>query len=1097
MKSFFKERLFFFNKFISSRFKSPLSKVVFITLFSSLITFLLNLFPIFEKLEMLSLDVRYKIRPDIKKSDDIVLVNFDDASLNLYGQWPWSRFYQTLLVDTLSYYKVRAIGYDVFFSEEEKAILKPTENNKSLVLRKNDEDFQRAISQSGVVYLAYSSRDPHKGLSKSEITSQVAQLKSQFSEDKKKSLALMETSLLKAPKELEPFLYKSIDIDPPIYRLLNAARGFGFAQPGYSKDAIMRNFILFRYYDGLLLNPITLVMFSDWADFHTDTAEIKAGQYVTLKGVKSRGEGSRKEVVIPVDNHLQALLNWPGTFDSAFIHISFRDIVYLYALNQSMKIISKSKTSSVMANTKTIIKELSIDFLLPLKEIEQLALKTSLIKNISESLKKGIKEEKIIYNLKNLFPINGLEDLIYETKTIMMMTSFLGKNKDGSWNEFAQFYKVPSSRQIETEKLFSEYEKTLKNYPEILINPYIITAKIPAKVNGKETSLSPFALKDKLVLVGLTGKNTIDLNPTPYEKDCPMVFYHASGLNMMLTGQFLKYPPRGFSEAMIVITTLCIAFVGVYRSVGLLTVFSLVITLIFTLVTYKMWTDRGQWIEFVPVITAMTITYITSLLVQFIRVYREKSKIRAIFASMVSPSVLTVMENNPDKFALTGERRFATTYFSKIDAIDTIASSFSAEQLPAFLSTYLTPMSDVIIEYNGYIDKYEGAVIMADFGVPLDDKDNPIKCAFASLEQRFFIESFKFAINKRYSITPSVSIGFNSGYVSAGNMGSDRKFQYTVMGDPVNMAARLMAANSIYDSTYAITSLETINLIKDYVYARPLDKILLKGKTVPTMIYDILGWRKEAYREIIKDKSLPSFIHSIWTHGQVETIFYQNEFWSRQFKRLDNKLAQDIADFFKSCEDIAKEIIALEINLEAIRIRELIEKRLDFNPLPDTIESLLNFFDELTVKQISNDEILSLKNRAKLLLSRQKNAHMIGIDTTLLAKDIKSIESLINNKYELYHSRCKNFIKTIKPQDYVALMSSVGEPEDKELITTFEEGLNAYWRRDWQEASEIFKNALSKRPDDNPLKAMVQRIEEYKTSPPDSNWQGEYIQTKK
>lgn len=1058
MKPFLKERLLFFIKSILSKkwINSTLTKVIIITFFCSLSTILINLFPLFEKLELLSLDLRYKIRDDIKKSEHIVLVNFDDASLNLYGQWPWSRFYQTLLVDTLSYYKVASIGYDVFFSEEERPILRQSEKNKSFLLRNHDDDFQRAISQSGVVYLAYSSRDPHTGLSKDEIAQQIAQLKKQFSANKIQSLAYMESSLVKASTELEPFLYKSIDIDPPIYKLLKSAKGFGFAQPGYSKDSTIRNFILFRYYDGLLLNPITLIMFSDWAGFELNSAEIKAGQNVVLKGVKQRDKSIQKDMVIPVDNNLQTLINWPGTFDSSFIHISFKDIVYLYSFNEATKIVNKTKLNSLNEYKEAIINGLSGDYLLPIKEIEQLAHRVALSKIISNMIMKGSKEEDIIKELQNFASIKDLQSLINELRAVSV------NNKYGSGDDFSQ---------------------------------NIITPKIPARINGQDVMMSPLSLKGKLVLVGLTGKNTIDLNPTPYEKDCPMVFYHASGLNMMLTGQFLHYPPKGLSEIMIVISVLSITFVGVYRSVSFLTIFSTIIAFIFTFFTYKMWVDSGQWIEYVPVISAMTFTYLIVLIMQFVKVYGEKSKIRAIFASMVSPAVLTVMENNPDKFALTGERRFATTYFSKIDAIDTIASSFSADQLPTFLSTYLTPMSDVIIEYNGYIDKYEGAVIMADFGVPLEDSENPIKCAFASLEQRFFIESFKFAINSRYNIRPTVSIGFNAGYVSAGNMGSDRKFQYTVMGDPVNMAARLMAANSIYDSTYAITSQETVNLIKDYVYARPLDKILLKGKTIPTMIYDIIGWRQESYREIMKGRVMPSYVNSFWTYAQVESIFYLHQFWSRQYERLDNSLARDISMFFKSCESIAKEVISLEVSFETIRICDEIEKRFNHKVLPDSIDSLTSFFDDFNKEQLHQDDISSLQKRVKLLSIRKNNI----LDTTLpaLDKDLKSISSLLNNKYKEYHNHCNAFIKTIKPLDYFNLMSMVGEPENKELVTIFEQGLNAYWRRDWQLSSDIFKKGLAMYKDDNPLKAMVERIDQYKTNPPGINWQGEYIQTKK
>lgn len=1079
------------------RFSSPLITVLIFSAFGASVALLLNMLAIFEKLELLSLDIRYRLRPEIKKSDQIVLVNFDDVSLSLYGHWPWSRLYQTILVDTLSYFKVSAIGYDVFFSEEEPATLKKSDKDNSFSIKNNDREFQRAISQSGVVYLAYSSRDPYKGLSKDEIMKEVSRLRGGFSDQKRQSIAYMERMLIKAPQEIEGFLYKSIDIDPPIYNLLSSSRGFGFAQPGYNKDSTVRNFILFRYYNGYILNPLTLVMFSHLADFDITKTAFNAGKEVVLRDLNLQGK--RKDLIIPVDENFQALLNWPGTFDSSFIHISYKDIVYLHAFNLARQIFRKDNT--VQRNLELITKAMSEDFLLPEKEIEGLALKISMAGVIMDYLKKGYSDERIIDSLKGFLHPDKLREIISNSRLILIMEGYFKGNKTVKFSEFVNLHNLPMTKELEN--LFDDYKS---EFEVNSIYPYILPPKIPAKINGINQSISPYMLKNKAVLVGLTGENTIDLNPTPFEKDCPMVFYHASGLNMMLTGQFLHFPPVYMKEIAVILSAFLISLIGVYRSVSALTLFSILSLFIYTFLTYRFWIDKGQWLEYVPVVTVVIITYISTLLRQFIKVYGEKTKIRSIFSNMVSPAVLTFMENNPEKFALTGERRFATTYFSKIDAIDQIAHTFSPEQLPVFLSNYLTPMSDVIIEYNGYIDKYEGAVIMADFGVPLEDSDSCIKCSFASLQQRFFIETFKYTMKSRYNILPKVSIGFNAGYVSAGNMGSDKKFQYTVMGDSVNMSARFMAANSIYESNFAITSEETVSLLKDYVYSRPLDKILLKGKTVPTMIYDVIGWKADAYREFMRDKPIPSFIDSFWVNIQGEGIIYLGDYWTHKYERLDIPLAKDIAGFFKASYDMALFIISLEIILELVKLRKdaISLFNLTLSSQTDSIKDYITEIKDslLTLSQNnsneSSDKVNALKTRANLLSVRYQNM----ID--LLKKDlfktfINASEDVVSKElmkiYDQYRNKCKGFVKNLKPKDYFNLLSLVGEPENKGLIEIFEKGLHAYWQRDWLKAEEIFKKGIHM--DDQPLKEMIKRIEEYKQSPPGPQWQGEYIQTKK
>ncbi len=818
------------------------------------VVLLFSLFDISEKLELLSLDLRYRLRPQIEKSDTIVHVNFDDQSLELFGEWPWSRRYQTILVETLSNYKVGYIGFDVFFSEPEPSIILTKDNGHSdplkgpIIFSNPDNDFAEAIGRAGNVYLAYSSRDPLEGMSRENIAKEVARIRQSLNRQKSEALSFIESNLPKTPPLLEPFVYKAIDIEPPLMELLVHARATGFAQPGYGSDGTTRNYILYRYYNGRLLYPLSLVMLSDIMGIDLKGAEIIPNDKVVFNSQK------KGAITVPVDKHLQALVNWPGRFEESFTHVSFKDIVYLYLLDKARGLAERGLNASrpdIKGVYQAITEELGLFHLLPEAAIREIVKDAVTSIFIVKSLKNRQPHPKIIYDLSGLL------------------------------------------RPEEARQKIIELSKGAGQLPPPTIR---------VKKNGIETTMAAHELGGKIILAGLTGKGTIDLNPTPLQKDCPMVFYHSSAINMMLNGKFLYYPPHWLRHTLPLFIALVIGLMGVYRSLTVLTVSTAIIGTGFTLMSYQLWLQRGQWIEVVLPLSALLVAYLFSTLVQFIRVYSEKARVRALFSAMVSPTVLTVMERNPDRFSLTGERRFATTYFSKIEGIETITHSLRPEELPPFLAAYLTPLSNVILDYGGYIDKYEGAVIMADFGVPLEDKGNPYKCAYASLEQRFFIEPFKWALKTRYGVEAMVFIGLNAGYVSAGNMGSDRKFQYTVMGDAVNMAARFMAANSIYQSSYPITSEETVSLIKDYVYARPLDKLLLKGKTIPTKVYDILGWRAEAYMEVLPKilSGLPPFLYSFWADAPEECINWYADFWQRQYERTDHPLSERLTKFFNN-----------------------------------------------------------------------------------------------------------------------------------------------------------------------------------------------------
>jgi len=257
---------------------------------------------------------------------------------------------------------------------------------------------------------------------------------------------------------------------------------------------------------------------------------------------------------------------------------------------------------------------------------------------------------------------------------------------------------------------------------------------------------------------------------------------------------------------------------------------------------YSYWMFRHQaiWVQLIPLLVGVAASYLASVVYQFLSEQKEKKKIRGMFQTYMSPKVLKYLEDHPDAFSLSGEKREATMFFSDVANFTTISESLSAEELALVLNKYLSPMTEILMKYDGYVDKYEGDAIMCDFGVPMEDPDHAWKACFAALDQQANLEILRPQIKKDHGVDIFVRMGVNSGVVSAGNMGSTQRFQYTVMGDAVNQASRFEGANKQY-GTYLMIGEETYRRAQDKIEVRILDRLVVKGKLKPITVYQLLG----------------------------------------------------------------------------------------------------------------------------------------------------------------------------------------------------------------------------------------------------------------
>ncbi len=246
---------------------------------------------------------------------------------------------------------------------------------------------------------------------------------------------------------------------------------------------------------------------------------------------------------------------------------------------------------------------------------------------------------------------------------------------------------------------------------------------------------------------------------------------------------------------------------------------------------------------------------VLSLIVMNARFYitemGQKTVIRQMFGHYLSPKVVEDLVDNPDSVKLGGEERELTAYFSDIAGFSTISENMSPTELVALLNDYLTEMCNIILKYEGTIDKFEGDAIIAFWGAPIVQADHARLACFASIDMNERLQEMRadWAANNIPEL--KVRMGLNTGPMVVGNMGSMQRMNYTIMGDAVNLAARLEGANKMYGSSMMISQ-HTYRDCGDALDVRELDTIRVVGKSEPVTVYELLA-RKNQSKPVIAD----------------------------------------------------------------------------------------------------------------------------------------------------------------------------------------------------------------------------------------------------
>jgi adenylate cyclase len=382
---------------------------------------------------------------------------------------------------------------------------------------------------------------------------------------------------------------------------------------------------------------------------------------------------------------------------------------------------------------------------------------------------------------------------------------------------------------------YAGHYKTYKHFPMI----DVIDGRVPSGT-----------FKDKLVVFGATAVAIGDLRTTPFhDADYMGVEIHANVIDNILHA---AEPGRGFiarsyREEMIDLFFILAFGLGLgywfSRAKPLWSTFSVIAALgIFASIVYFAFSHYGMWLSFVVPSATLVANYATITSFRMVFEEREKRKVRKTFERYVSPGVIALLEKDPKKyFKQGGESKELTVMFSDIRSFTTISEGLTPDELVGLLNEYLGEMTDILFKRWGTLDKYIGDAIMGFWGSPFPQDDHALRACACALDMRARLQELNMKWEAEGRKQLAIGVGLNTGQVNVGNMGSSKRFAWTVMGDNVNLASRLEGITKEYH-IQCVVSESTYRAAKDHYVFREIDRIRVKGKMLPVTIYELLDW---------------------------------------------------------------------------------------------------------------------------------------------------------------------------------------------------------------------------------------------------------------
>jgi adenylate cyclase len=370
---------------------------------------------------------------------------------------------------------------------------------------------------------------------------------------------------------------------------------------------------------------------------------------------------------------------------------------------------------------------------------------------------------------------------------------------------------------------------------------------------GASPTIDPEVFRDKYVFLGASAPGLKDLKPAPTDGDYPGVEIHATLLDNILARDALRDAP--FAGVLMSIAVLSVAasvsivaVSGSWKNAALFAVF-LPIPLALGAFGYK----AGYWWPIVAPTLGVGLALVGGVLWNYATEGRQKRFIKSAFKQYLGEAVIDQIIADPSKLRLGGERKELTMFFSDLEKFSSFSEKLEPPQLIELLNVYLTDMGRVLMEEGGYIDKYIGDAIVAFWNAPLAQPDHAARAIRAALRCRQVLMEKQAAYSTMAAGMPvRMRIGLNTGDVVIGNMGSQERFNYTMLGDAANLASRLEGANKTF-GTYILAAESTWEAAGAAVWGRAIGAIRVVGRRQPVRVYEPMALRREDLPAWLRD----------------------------------------------------------------------------------------------------------------------------------------------------------------------------------------------------------------------------------------------------
>jgi len=363
--------------------------------------------------------------------------------------------------------------------------------------------------------------------------------------------------------------------------------------------------------------------------------------------------------------------------------------------------------------------------------------------------------------------------------------------------------------------------------------------------------LPPETFKGKIVLIGPTAVGTSDLHPNPFSENYAGVEIHATVIDNLLRGDFLRQTPPSVEVMGICGMALLMAgVVYLFDSALIYTLLALLGTLAYGAVVCWLFRSQSLWAPLVGPLVAGTTAFAGSTLTRYATEGREKRKYRKTLMRYLSPQLVETIMQDFNWASLRAEKRTLTVLFSDVRGFTTFSEKYPPETVIATLNEHLNMMVSVIFNYQGTLDKFVGDCVMAFWGAPIPQPNQAELAARAALAMIEGLEKLNEKWQSEGRPTLKIGVGINTGEMLFGNIGSEQRMDFTVIGDSVNLGARLESATKELHASIVISD-ATYQQIRSLARVRPLGEISVKGKEEKITVYELLGMagaipRKEA-----------------------------------------------------------------------------------------------------------------------------------------------------------------------------------------------------------------------------------------------------------